>query len=113
MEKYQNYQMPKTDKDVCGKKRLFMRLLQFNLDPMQRMEYEDAVNHCDRLTARITEKAKRCAGLLVIILALLFSGGCLENTMRETGKFIQQGGRLVTGIGTDWTRGANGYANEK
>ena len=50
---------------------------------------------------------------LILLIGLLCSGGCIENTMRETGKLIQQGGRVVTGIGTDWTRGAEGYANEK
>lgn len=111
--KREKYVMPKTYKQVCKKKMLFMRLLGVILDKEQRREYESAVNHCDRITARITEKAKRCIGLLLLLCLLLLSSGCIENTMRETGNLIQAGGRLVTGIGTDWTRGAEGYANGK
>jgi len=106
MRKRKMSSLPKTHEDVCKKKRLFMRLLRGRLDPVTRMDYENVVSHCDKLTARI-------AKILVILLALFLTSGCIENTMRETGKLIQQGGRLVTGIGTDWTRGAEGYANEK
>ena len=67
--------LPVTDVEVCKKKRLFMRLLQGQLDPLQRLEYEKAVNHCDKITARITEKAKRM-GLLIILLGLLLISGC-------------------------------------
>ena len=51
--------MPETIEEVCAKKRLFMRVLQFTESKEQKRGYEQAVNHCDRLTARITQKAKR------------------------------------------------------
>lgn len=111
--KRERYVMPKTHEQVCKKKRLFMRLLRFNLDVEQKRMYESAVNHCDRITVRITEKAKRCAGLLIVLLALLFSSGCLENTMRGMGKMIQGTGELIGGVGKDVVRGTDGYSNER
>lgn len=71
--------LPKTHKDVCDKKRLFMRLAEKTTEPRMKDEYEQAVNHCDRLTARISEKDRR-RGLyffpaLVLCLCLLL-GGC-------------------------------------
>ena len=51
--------MPNTYEQVCEKKKLFMKLLGITSDEHQRKMYESAVNHCDRLTARIAERAKR------------------------------------------------------
>ena len=76
--KREKYRMPETYEDVCKKKRLFMRLLGITLDVGQRREYESAVNHCDRLTARIVEKAKRCVGLL-LLLSLFVAAGCTSS----------------------------------
>lgn len=71
-------EMPKTHEEVCKKKRLFMRLLGVTLDVEQRREYESAVNHCDRLTARITEKVKRL-GILLLLLGVLAFAGCTSS----------------------------------
>ena len=87
--------IPKTHEDVCRKKRLFMRLCLITTNIDQQQEYESAVNHCDRLTARISEKAKRAA-LLVILLAVLLLAGC-RTTILGTGQAAQGIGR---GIGT-------------
>lgn len=67
---------PKTHEEVCQKKRRFMRLAQIEVDPEQREVYEQAVNHCDRLTARLIEKAKRIGFFLLLLFALSMFGGC-------------------------------------
>ncbi|GAG52074.1 unnamed protein product [marine sediment metagenome] len=69
----------------------------------------------DRLQAGERKLYRRIKWPVLLLLSgiLLFADGCLENTMREAGKLVQQSGRLVTGVGTDWTRGAEGYANEE
>jgi len=74
--KREKYVPSRTYKQVCKKKRLFMRLLGVTLDEEQRRDYELAVNRCDKLTARITEKAKRYIGLLLILLCLCLMQGC-------------------------------------
>ena len=77
---------------------------------------EDTGLEYGRLIDRLQEGERKLLKRLVwpmLALLLLFSGGCVENTMREAGHVIQAGGRLVTGIGTDWTRAANGYADGK
>ena len=78
--------LPKTHEDVCNKKRLFMRLLRLRLDPVTRMDYEQAVNHCDKLTRRVT-----LAALALTLTASLFVGGC--------GKWMQAGGLFAEGLG--------------
>lgn len=107
------YLMPKTHEQVCERKRLFMKLLEITLDREQREMYGRAVNHCDRWTARIAEKAKRCIGLVLVLFALLLQSGCLENTTTGLGRFIQGGGEFVSGIGKDVIRGSTGYGNER
>ncbi len=72
--KQEKYKMPKTHEQVCKRKRLFMRLLGITLDEKWRVMCESAVNHCDRLTARIAKKARRCAGLLLLFSLLIFAG---------------------------------------
>jgi len=109
-EKVEKYVPPRTYKEVCKKKRLFMRLLGITLDVEQRRGYESAVNHCDRLTARITAKARRCAGLVLVLSVLLLQSGCLENTMRGVGRMIQGTGEFIGGVGKDVVRGTDGYA---
>ena len=73
--------IPKTHKDVCAKKRLFMRLAEKTTEPGIKKEYEQAVNHCDRLTARIVEKGSRGlhffpAFLVSLLCLILLFGGC-------------------------------------
>jgi len=111
-EKIEKYVPPRTYEEVCKKKRLFMRLLGITLDVEQRGEYESAVNRCDRLTARIMRR-KRCLGILLLLFALLFSSGCLENTMRGVGRMIQGTGEFIGGVGKDVVRGTDGYSNER
>ena len=48
----------------------------------------------------------------IVIALLLFSSGCIENTMRGAGRMIQGAGELVTGVGKDVVRGTDGYSNE-
>ena len=45
-------------------------------NPEQREVYGQAVNYCDRLTARIIAKSKRKLGLLVVLLCLCLMQGC-------------------------------------
>ncbi len=69
-----------------------------------------------RLIDRLQEgerKLLKGATLALLLSVILAASGCVENTMREAGHVIQAGGRLVTGVGTDWTRAANGYADGK
>lgn len=102
--------MARTHEDICSKKRLFMRLLRGNLDKEQIREYENAVNCCDRMTARIVEKAKRLCAILLLSGLLLSLSGCLENTMTGLGRFIDGGGQFVSGVGKDVIRGSEGYS---
>lgn len=61
--------------DVAAKKAFLMRLATKTNDPRLREDYELAINHCDRLTARITEGTKRRLKVLFVLLSLCF-GGC-------------------------------------
>lgn len=70
--------LPQKIEDVRKKKELFMRLLTESQEQVK--EYEQAISHCDRLTARIVEKRKRRiyffpAFLVLLCLCLMF-GGC-------------------------------------
>lgn len=54
--------------------------------------------------------------LVVVSIAVLISiltCGCLENTARGLGGFVQGTGELVTGIGSDIVRASDGYGNQK
>ena len=62
---------------------------------------------------RIKRWIKRCVGLFLLLGLLLFSSGCLENTMTGLGKAIQGTGELVSGVGKDVVRGSVGYAKER
>jgi len=70
-----------------------MRLLSITTNIDQQQEYECAVNHCDRVTARIAEKAKRACLLVALSLLLV---GC-RTTILGTGQAAQGIGK---GIGT-------------
>lgn len=45
-------------------------------NPQMLAIYEQAVNGCDRLTARIVKKGKRKLGLILILLCLCLLQGC-------------------------------------
>ncbi len=66
--------VPKTIDGVCRQKRRFMGCFTVEENPEQRKVYAQAVNYCDRLTARITAKGK--LGLLVVLLLLCLLSGC-------------------------------------
>lgn len=88
--------LPQTIEGVCRQKRGFMFLLQAEPD---KDVYEQAVNHCDRLIARITERSNRRFRLFVLLLCLGLSG-C------ETGKCV---GTLFKGVGSDVEQLNQGY----
>lgn len=70
--------LPQTIEGVCRQKRRFMWLLRTAPTPKQKELFARAVNHCDRLTARITARKKRCLRFFALLLCLcfMFIGGC-------------------------------------
>lgn len=79
--------LPQTIEGVCRQKRRFMFLLQ--TEPDKKL-YRQAVNHCDRLTARIVERKKRRFRVFALLLCLsLFGGGCISNTVKGFGAMVQ------------------------
>lgn len=69
--------LPGTYDDVAAKKAFLMRLAAKTNEPRLKEDYELAVNHCDRLTARITEGTKRGLKILIVLVSLgIGIGGC-------------------------------------
>ena len=80
-----------------------MRLLQGRLGPVTRMDYENAVSHCDKLTARIAKT--------LVILLMLSMVGC-RTTVLGTGQAAQGLGKgfgtVITGVGDFLVKEMNG-----
>lgn len=68
--------VPKTVEGVRKQKQRFMLRLEAETNPKMIEIYEEAVNGCDRLTARIIAQGKRKLGLLLILLCLGLLQGC-------------------------------------
>ncbi len=68
--------VPTTIEGVRKQKQRFMFRWVTETNRKQKEVYEQAVNGCDRLTARIIEKGKRKLGLMLILLCLCLLQGC-------------------------------------
>ncbi|KKN55599.1 hypothetical protein LCGC14_0580710 [marine sediment metagenome] len=68
--------LPKTVEGVRRQKERFMLHWTTATNPQMKQVYEQAINGCDRLTARIIAKSKRRLGLLLILLCLSLVQGC-------------------------------------
>ena len=78
---------PKTVEGVRKQKQRLMRRWTAEQNSKMAAIYEEAVNGCDRLTARIIAKGRRTLGLFLVLLVLLLLQGC--HTISGVGKDLQ------------------------
>lgn len=100
-------------------KRRLMNAANEEISPEARLVLCNAVNYCDRKIGDILRMRRLMAKLklMVVIVSLIaiasiFLTGCLEHTMKGAGKMIQGTGSLVSGVGTDVYRAADGYGKQ-